>query len=263
MSTRWTSKFLITFILLAALLLSGCQAMTMAAEVEEPIEPPPEETKEPITLPKPLTEEETIAIFEEVDPMWDLVEYDPEEYTDWVEIECDTTTGEGCLLPNGCNLATGEGCTLDDGCNYVTGEGCVLPNGCNLETGEGCEIFDGCNPITFEGCPVLEGCELETGAGCELPNGCNIVTGEGCELPTGCNPITLEGCTIPYGDGTTPENWDEIDAMWDLVDEDWIKADALGQWQEGYFSGAELIFGDDSFDWEGFSEEEIVNFFNR
>lgn len=260
MNTRWTSKFLITFILLAALLLSGCQAMTMAAMEEEPVEPPPEETEEPITLPEPLTEEETIAIFEEVDPMWDLVEYDPEEYTDWVEIECDTTTGEGCLLPNGCNLATGEGCTLDDGCNYVTGEGCVLPNGCNLETGEGCEILDGCNPITFEGCPVLEGCDLETGENCEIM-GCNIVTGEGCETPDGCNPFTMEGCTIPYGDGSIPETWDEIDAMWALVNQDWKDANANGDWQEGYYSGLELL-GEYEGDWSDFSEEDFADLFD-
>ena len=210
MKNQWRSifsKFSLTFILLAALLLAGCQTTIQAepqAEPQDPpaeptVEPPVEETEEPITIPAPLTEEETLTIFEEIEPMWDTIEYDPADYTDWVEIDCNTQTGEGCLLPNGCDLSTGEGCTLDDGCNFVTREGCVLPNGCNLETGEGCELFDGCNPITFEGCAILEGCDLETGLNCELPTGCNIVTGEGCELPNDCNPLTMEGCTIPYG----------------------------------------------------------------
>lgn len=252
----------ISLIVVLSLLLAGCQSMIQAAPEEPPEEEPPvEETEEPVTIPEPLTEEETLAIFEEVDPMWDIVEYDPEEYTDWVEFECDTTTGEGCLMPNGCNLATGEGCMLEDGCNYVTGEGCILPNGCNLDTGEGCELSNGCNPVTFEGCGILEGCDLETGTGCELPTGCNIVTGEGCELPNGCNPLTMEGCTIPYGDGTIPDSWDEIDAMWALVDEGWKDADANGDWQEGYYSGWDLITGGE-FDLGDLSEEDFSGFSN-
>jgi hypothetical protein len=260
MKAHWKStisKTSLTFIILAALLLTGCQTMSQSAAAEPEVEPPVEE---PVTLPEPLTEEETMAIFEEVDPMWDTIEYDPADYTDWVEIDCDTTTGEGCLLPNGCDLSTGEGCTLDDGCNFVTLEGCILPNGCNLETGEGCDLFDGCNPVTFEGCPVLEGCDLATGLGCELPTGCNIVTGEGCELPNGCNPLTMEGCTIPYGDGSIPETWDEIDAMWALVNQDWKDADANGQWQEGYYSGLELLGGEGG--WENITEEDITSFFD-
>ena len=102
---------------------------------------------------------------------------------------------------------------------------------------------------------------MKTGLGCELPNGCNIVTAEGCELPTGCNPLTMEGCTIPYGDGSIPETWDEIDAMWVLVNQDWKDADANGQWQEGYYSGLELLGGDSG--WENITEEDIADFFNQ
>lgn len=261
MKNQWKRVFPksgLTFLLLAALLLAGCQTAIQAA----PEDPPPEEP-EAGTLPEPLTEEETMAIFEEVEPLWDTIEYDPADYTDWVEIDCNTQTGEGCLLPNGCDLSTGEGCTLPDGCNFVTREGCILPNGCNLETGEGCDLFDGCNPITFEGCPWIEGCDTETGAGCELPNGCNLVTGEGCELPNGCNPLTLEGCTIPYGDGSFPKNWDEIDAMWALVDQDWKNTEANAQWQEGYYSGLDLLTSGEFNGLEGITEEDIADFFNQ
>jgi hypothetical protein len=255
-------KFGLTIVILSSLLLASCGMKPFAKAENQPVEIP-----ETGSLPNPITEpevimEEVAQVVEEVDPMWETIEYDPADYTDWVEIDCNTQTGEGCQLPNGCNLSTGEGCTLPDGCNFVTRVGCVLPNGCNLETGEGCDLPNGCNPITLVGCPLVEGCIKETGEGCVI-GGCNFITGEGCVTPEGCNFITNEGCTFPYGDGTVPDNWEEIEAMWDQVIADWETTEGTAEWQEGNYSGIDLVTGGEINGWDEITEEDIADFFNK